>query len=360
MSHPFGTHLPRWVFIQLLESCNLRCKMCYEWGESGSYFGKKHLMELDVQPVLRVIEECKEMRPHYDLYGGEPLLYRNLGQVIAAIKASGGTVDIPTNGTLLERESETLVESGLDRVWVSLDGPQKVNDFQRGAGVYEKAMHGIDHLFHVRAEMGKSRPKIGIGTVITPDNYRYISQLVLKELDLDKIEHISLELQAFITEEEYERYIQFLDKEFQIKSAPIAHGVVCDLKHFETIDAHDLACQIAAIQNECDRRGIYLNTNPKDMSEKNIAAYFAGQWDCTSHKKSRCPFPWLSMEVSASGDVCTCHSFYDLTLGNIYESSVRDIWNGPAYKHFREQARKGLLPICPSCCLYHVQKPGTV
>ncbi len=28
---------PSWLVIQLLERCNLRCNMCYEWGESGAY-----------------------------------------------------------------------------------------------------------------------------------------------------------------------------------------------------------------------------------------------------------------------------------------------------------------------------------
>ena len=34
---------PRWIVFQLLEKCNLRCKMCYEWGESGSYLDKNDL-----------------------------------------------------------------------------------------------------------------------------------------------------------------------------------------------------------------------------------------------------------------------------------------------------------------------------
>lgn len=32
---------PKWVVLQVIEKCNLRCKMCYEWGEYGSYLKKK-------------------------------------------------------------------------------------------------------------------------------------------------------------------------------------------------------------------------------------------------------------------------------------------------------------------------------
>ena len=28
---------PNWVVLQITERCNLRCKMCYEWGENGAY-----------------------------------------------------------------------------------------------------------------------------------------------------------------------------------------------------------------------------------------------------------------------------------------------------------------------------------
>lgn len=35
------TSYPRWIVMQLLEECNLRCKMCYEWGLEGPYKSKK-------------------------------------------------------------------------------------------------------------------------------------------------------------------------------------------------------------------------------------------------------------------------------------------------------------------------------
>lgn len=45
-THPasfIDTSLPKWVILQLLEHCNLRCRMCYEWGENGPYREKKSL-----------------------------------------------------------------------------------------------------------------------------------------------------------------------------------------------------------------------------------------------------------------------------------------------------------------------------
>jgi cyclic pyranopterin phosphate synthase len=55
--------------------------------------------------------------------GGEPLLRRNLEELIGAIKGVGGIDDVTltTNASLLERKAESLVAAGLDRVTVSLD-----------------------------------------------------------------------------------------------------------------------------------------------------------------------------------------------------------------------------------------------
>jgi MoaA/NifB/PqqE/SkfB family radical SAM enzyme len=40
---------PQWITLQLIDACNLRCKMCYEWGENGSYHARKStLLKLDV------------------------------------------------------------------------------------------------------------------------------------------------------------------------------------------------------------------------------------------------------------------------------------------------------------------------
>jgi cyclic pyranopterin phosphate synthase len=55
--------------------------------------------------------------------GGEPLLRRNLEDLVGAIKGVGGIEDVTltTNASLLERKAELLVAAGLDRVTVSLD-----------------------------------------------------------------------------------------------------------------------------------------------------------------------------------------------------------------------------------------------
>ena len=126
---------------------------------------------------------------------------------------------------------------------------------------------------------------------------------------------------------------------------------------FADMDFGSLARQIASIAARCQEGGLYLNTYPKVMSEDNIRKYFSADWFSMSRVKKRCSFPWISTEISARGDVTSCHAFYDLSLGNVYTSSIVDIWRGERYTRYRNYLRKSLLPICQSCCLFYNEKP---
>jgi radical SAM protein with 4Fe4S-binding SPASM domain len=356
-STPLQSALPRWIFLQLLEHCNLRCRMCYEWGDNGPYREKPTLRRLKLEVIKSIIEECRPARPYYELYGGEPLLYPRLSEVLHAINEAGSKVHLPTNGTLLAKHARLLVETATDRIWVSLDGPPEINDAQRGAGVFDDAIRGIDALHAARAAAGANRPHIGISTVITPANYRHLDRFFFASLDLGKIDCISLELQAYLTETDHGDYERVLQNEFGIRHAPVARGFVCDKSSFAHIDFALLADTVARIAAHCERHGLYLNTYPKAMTEDNIRKYFDADWFSMSRVRQRCSFPWISTEINARGDVTSCHAFYDLTLGNVHETSLGEIWRGERYTRYRNYLRKNLFPVCQACCLFYNEKP---
>ena len=148
--------LPKWVILQLLEHCNLRCRMCYEWGENGPYREKTDLAvdwtsrssrgssRMQAGPtVLRTLRRRATLYPHIE-------------EVLRAIKSAGSKVQLPTNGTLLAKHAELLVETAPERIWVSLDGPPEINDRQRGDGVFARAVEGIDRLHALRERRGRS------------------------------------------------------------------------------------------------------------------------------------------------------------------------------------------------------------
>lgn len=342
---------PRWVVFQLLEKCNLR--LCYEWGSGGSYIEKKSLVHLDLNAIKKVIKDCYQAKPYFELFGGEPLLYPWVDEVLSVIKHYNCNVDIPTNGTLLEKHADMLVENEPRRIWVSIDGPEVVNDIQRGEGVYKKAVDGLKKLYETREARGKKYPALGVTMIVTPLNYQYIEQFFIHDFDTSILDWVSIEFQLYTTNSNCEKYLQILKSKFGIDEASCAKGLVRDIEDFSHINIGDLIRQVNAVRSFCKGKGINVIGYPKTMDEVNLRNFYSAAWDKMVDKRSRCSFPWLYLEIDANGDVTPCHTFYDYIVGNIYNQSILDIWNGKSLEEFRKYTKKNLLPICTACSRYY-------
>jgi MoaA/NifB/PqqE/SkfB family radical SAM enzyme len=101
---------------------------------------------------FRIIEGLKEFSPPPAVFLGglgEPLFHADILQMVAQAKSLGSTVELITNGTPLTKQmSEGLIEAGLDRLWVSLDGatPESYSDIRLGA-LFPEVVNNLK-LFH--------------------------------------------------------------------------------------------------------------------------------------------------------------------------------------------------------------------
>ena len=77
-----------------------------------------------------------------------------------------------------------------------------------------------------------------------------------------------------------------------------------------------------------------------------------GEWERLP-RNMPCPFPWRYLAVQWNGDVVPCcrDCNAEIVLGNVAESTLREIWNGKAYHAFREQMVSGDFDnsICGPC-----------
>ena len=66
----------------------------------------------------------------------------------------------------------------------------------------------------------------------------------------------------------------------------------------------------------------------------------------------KCQSPWTTMVVRGNGDVISCPNFSGVKqiMGNMYESSLKEIWNGP-YKKLRAEWKDGEYSLdgCKEC-----------
>lgn len=119
---------PRTFFLELTNHCNLRCAMCNFHGASVERTREKGFMSPEL--ALRIVEEICAMkctRPWIALHGaGEPLLHRNLVDILQ--KTSRRDVDIGflTNAVLLNEEmSKKILDTGISWIGFSIDGIEK-------------------------------------------------------------------------------------------------------------------------------------------------------------------------------------------------------------------------------------------
>ena len=126
--------VPLIVNLTLTYRCNLRCEYCAVWRQPAP--------EMDTATILSLVDQIADAgTERLSLGGGEPMIRRDIGTIIARAKQRGLTVNLLSNGFQIPRRIGEL--EGLDFLAVSLDGPQDVHDQARGKGSFRQAMGAI-------------------------------------------------------------------------------------------------------------------------------------------------------------------------------------------------------------------------
>ena len=109
--------------ISVTDRCNMRCRYCMPrevFGSDFAFLNKDEILtyeEIDRLAGLFISLGVEKIR----LSGGEPLLRRDLDQLISRLALYDVEIAMTTNGVLLPRYAPALSAAGLDRVTVSLD-----------------------------------------------------------------------------------------------------------------------------------------------------------------------------------------------------------------------------------------------
>ncbi|HBU06303.1 MAG TPA: GTP 3',8-cyclase MoaA, partial [Nitrospiraceae bacterium] len=108
----------------------------------------EHKKILSYEEILRIIRIASGLGVRkIRLTGGEPLARKDVTNLTSSIKKIPGIEDlsITTNGILLEKYAARLIESGVDRVNVSLDSlrPERYREITRGGDI-NVVLRGIE------------------------------------------------------------------------------------------------------------------------------------------------------------------------------------------------------------------------
>ena len=145
MMDGFGRRV-EYLRISVTDKCNLRCVYCMPeeglpWLRRGEILTYEEITE-----IVRVMARMGLRRLR--LTGGEPLVRKDLPQLVDMLAAVPGIEDIAlsTNAVLLAPVARRLRDAGVSRVNISLDSllPERADAIARRAGTLARVMEGLD------------------------------------------------------------------------------------------------------------------------------------------------------------------------------------------------------------------------
>jgi MoaA/NifB/PqqE/SkfB family radical SAM enzyme len=267
--------------------CNLHCRHCFT-----TRFIKKE-RSLTPTDLKKFSDEAHELGLcQFVVSGGEPLILKNLKDVIAALQPDKFHLAMSTNGFFLTKDMAKKLKSwGLDKVKISID------DFDAGEhdrnrncdGAYQKAM---DALFNAK-EAGLG---VAIQTLITHQNCR-----------TDR----TMQMAKFAQENDFSADVM------------IAHAVgEWEAKHEMLIDEQD-AAYMRQVHEQYP--ALHRDTFP------------------TYGINRGCGCVRSNLHLTQYGDILPC-GFMHISIGNIFMEKFADILQrGVSIKHFKEYN-----PLCLS------------
>lgn len=306
--------------LALTYKCNLNCKFCY----AGSQNTLKELNTEEMKEILKKIRNQAKV-PFVSFTGGEPLLRKDIFELISYAEKIDLRTNLITNGTLInKRLAEKLKKAGLESAQVSLEGPEKVHDELTGIkGSFEKTIKGIENL----KEHGI---RIHTNTTLNRVNIPHVFELIniIKSLGLDKFS-----MNLVIPCGSADKY-----KDIWVKYSEI--GEV-----------------IKKIKDYSNKKGLkFIWYSPLPFCVFNPVKESLGGKGCAALKGL--------LSIDPEGNIIPCSSFYE-PVGNLLKENFEKIWFSPKSGFYRkrefadEECKKcELFEKCTGACILYFRKIG--
>lgn len=284
--------MPVNVSIELTNHCNLRCPECF--CGSGKMTRPRGFMDLSL--FEKIVTELKPYLWEMNLYfQGESMLHPQFCQFLE--KSRGIRTTLATNGHFLSPDNaEMLARSGLNKVIVSLDGmDQETYSAYRVNGDIDIVKEGIRNLSFA-IEKNKSSMKLVIQYLVNSKNEKQLPEA--KRFAGQVNASLRLKSMQIINDDTYEKWLP-------------------SKKRFRRYE-------------------------PEGNGYKII-----------SRLPDYCLRMWFNPVITWDGKVIPCCFDKDANhiMGDMKESSFREIWTGPRYILFRKSIMTGrkTIKICYNC-----------
>jgi len=334
------THLTK-VYIEPTVACNLDCITCFRnaW--------EQPIGKMTEETFESIFNGLKQMDPIPSVYFGgigEPLFHPKTIEWIRRIKQELGVkVELITNGTTLtEKKTRELIDSGLDVLWVSLDGatPESFADVRMGAEL-PVILGNLRRLFTMRKGGHFPQPEIGVAFVAMKRNINDLPKII-------KLGHT------------------FGAKYYSVSNIqPATEEMQKDRLYLRTM--RNIAYLPSPVLPKLSLPKIDFNEDTQDAltetfnSGVNIS-YAGNNWGgandvCNFVENGTMSIAWTG-EVSPCWPLMHTHMSYlhnkprlskKHIVGNVSEKAIKEIWLDPEYLAYRERLHNFVFAPCTFC-----------
>lgn len=324
--------LPRFVQIEPVGQCNLRCRMCpIQYRRDGPPWGP--LAFMDFALFLRLLDQFPGMEELHLQGMGEPMMHPRFFDMVAAAAGRGVRVSTNSNLTLVsQRRARECVGSGLSTLHVSLDGASaSTYEFIRRGARFAKVLRNLDRVIAARG--GARRPEVRLVAVAMRANLAELPALVRLAaehgVDAMSVQHLCHDFAEAALPERYRPMRGFVD----------AQSLLCE-------DPAVVARHFDAARKQAAALGLPLR----------LPALRARRHDPATPGRERCDWPWRGAYLSYRGDAMPCCMVSTpdrACFGNMAREDAAAVWNNDAYQDFRARLGSASPPeVCAGCALY--------
>lgn len=276
--------------IELISICNLQCRICID-----KPLRQKRVMQLE--QVVKIAEKNRDLLVGQRIWlhhFGEPLLHPQLTEIIRYLSNLGVLPRLSTNATLLHSEiSRNLMEAGLDEIVFSIDGAnrQTYEGIRIGAK-FETVRNNVLEFLNIKSKLKKNKPTT--------------------QVQLVNVSNSDSEINDFI--------------QYWAKTS-------VDWINIKTLSSRALRIKDDSLRDEI----AYRNSRANAVTRRNP-----------------CYFLWSTLIILSDGKVVPCCAdlMGEIVLGNAFDDSLLDIWNGLTISSIRNEHLLGdyrMASVCRDC-----------
>jgi radical SAM protein with 4Fe4S-binding SPASM domain len=328
------TPLPKFLQIEPVGQCNLRCRMCaIQFRDDRPADGGPAHMPFET--FRRLLDEFGALDELHLQGLGEPFMHPRFFDMVEEAVRRGIRVTTNTNMTLLSAAAaERCVRSGLHTLHMSIDGATaETYESIRTRARWPRVVANIERLIRTRRRLGRAHPRLHLVMVVMRRNLHELPALIDRargwEVEEVFVQHLSHEFGEAVLPPQYRPLKLFVEDE-SLAGMP----------------ADRVETWFEEARRRAERAGIRLRL-PRLAPRPHPAG---------TPGRARCDWPWRGSYISYQGlamPCCMVSTPDRAQFGNMAEDGVEPVWRSPAYEAFRERLDSDDPPeICRSCSLY--------